>query len=791
MPHHTKFSHNWLNRTDTEGRNVNTWLKQGDSISTFKCTLCKTCDLDCSNQGWAAIVQHMKTKLHLENMPSLKNNSIISIESLKQPTSSTDGVISIPQLKLGNTKRPITFDFQEQVTKAEAVWALTVAQRGYSFNSRDEIGDVFRHMFPDSKIAQEFSMQSRKTSYVLSHGLGSYFHQELVKCLKRSVKFVLCFDEQTNNQDRHATAAILKTAIIDSLKADGLELNQLLMLGRDSPFINLSLENMIDNEMKKIGSGLLKLGGCHLHVAHNGFKAGLFSSDWNIQNKYTIDDYNCVMEKTMLYFANTRWVLLGKVITRVFILWEPLHEYFLVYLPVNQKVQVQNNDRYERIKETLTSYVIKIRLQFVLFLCENIFDRFLTLFQQEAPLIHVLHSELSSLYRLVLLQFLKTDYAGDKVGGCLLDLDFKLNEKQLNNKHIRIGEETRKLLNHLTQQEREKVFEDVKKIYHTTAEYLKKNLPLKNSFLSDVQILHPSYRSVEYSDKIVRIARAVPGLLSEREIDYSRDEWLIYSLDNNIDEKWYIKKKKKDCSGTELIIYHRIDYYWNKVLNIKTANGFAKYPTLSKLIKNILIIPHGNADVERGFSINENLVPENRSKLSCLSINGLRSTYDGVKFIGNGSSHKVPINREIIKSIKMSYSLYKKDIQSKKKVSENSEKENIERQQAVEMCKQALQEEDELLLKQKTLQSELHEATSIIADASARLQLAIKQKDNLEIHRSTILIDGGNTKSKAVNEQLSKVTENLIQIQRKRKNSFGQQQQKRQKTLTEESIILN
>ena len=69
--------------------------------------------------------------------------------------------------------------------------------------------------------------------------------------------------------------------------------------------------------------------------------------------------------------------------------------------------------------------------------------------------------------------------------------------------------------------------------------------------------------------------------------------------------------------------------------------------------------------------------------------------------------------------------------------------------------------------------------------------LAIKQKDNLEIHRSTILIDGGNTESKAVNEQLSKVTENLIQIQTKRKNNFGQQQQKRQKTLTEESIILN
>ncbi|CAF1608548.1 unnamed protein product [Rotaria sp. Silwood1] len=194
-------------------------------------------------------------------------------------------------------------DFQEQVTKAEAVWALTVARRGYSFNSCDEIGDVFRTMFPDSKIAQQFSMQSRKVSYVLSHGLGPYFHAELIKCLKKTEKFVLCFDEQTNNQNRkqldllvkywcyseglvvtryyksillrHATASVLKNVFIDSLKADGLELKQLLMLGHDSPFINLSFENLIDNEMKKIGCGLLKIGGCNLHIAHNGFKTGL------------------------------------------------------------------------------------------------------------------------------------------------------------------------------------------------------------------------------------------------------------------------------------------------------------------------------------------------------------------------------------------------------------------------------------------------------------------------------------------------------------------------------------
>jgi hypothetical protein len=87
----------------------------------------------------------------------------------------------------------------------------------------------------------------------------------------------------------------------------------------------------------------------------------------------------------------------------------------------------------------LTSNVVKIRLHFVLFLCENIFDRFLTWFQQEGPLIHLIHHELSELFKLILVKFLKLDFIGEKSGADLLKLDFKLNEKQLTTKHIRIG----------------------------------------------------------------------------------------------------------------------------------------------------------------------------------------------------------------------------------------------------------------------------------------------------------------------------------------------------------------
>jgi len=71
-----------------------------------------------------------------------------------------------------------------------------------------------------------------------------------------------------------------------------------------------------------------------------------------------------------------------------------------------------------------------------------------------------------------------------------------------------------------------------------------------------------------------------------------------------------------------------------------------------------------------------------------------------------------------------------------------------------------------------------------------RLQVVIKKKDNLDIDWATILIDGGNTKSKTISDQLAKMTEDLMQIQKKRKDVFAQQQ-RRQKATTDSSISVN
>ncbi|CAF5139890.1 unnamed protein product, partial [Rotaria sp. Silwood1] len=107
------------------------------------------------------------------------------------------------------------------------------------------------------------------------------------------------------------------------------------MIGRDNPNVNKTVERLIDEELKKGGGELLKLGSCNIHVVHNAFKAGTTVSCWHIQD-FCIDlwswfcrsparkedfvklgeELNEEVEKSILYFVCTRWVLLGKVVDR-------------------------------------------------------------------------------------------------------------------------------------------------------------------------------------------------------------------------------------------------------------------------------------------------------------------------------------------------------------------------------------------------------------------------------------------------------------------------------------------
>ena len=75
----------------------------------------------------------------------------------------------------------------------------------------------------------------------------------------------------------------------------------------------------------------------------------------------------------------------------------------------------------------------------------------------------------------------------------------------------------------------------------------------------------------------------------------------------------------------------RTDHYWRDILKLKTGSGKDKYPRLGKIVKGVLALPHGNADVERGLSDNKKMLGKDRVKLSSESIIGNRLSKEALK----------------------------------------------------------------------------------------------------------------------------------------------------------------
>ena len=132
------------------------WLRKVEKDTySAECTICsKTFDI--SSIGESALTSYMKGKKHCERATSVcESQSTGSISK-----SSLDSMIVMTS-----------------VAHAEICGALKIVSSKYSKSSSDNIGQLFRVMFPDSKVAESFSFAKIKSRYIITYGLAPYFFQ--------------------------------------------------------------------------------------------------------------------------------------------------------------------------------------------------------------------------------------------------------------------------------------------------------------------------------------------------------------------------------------------------------------------------------------------------------------------------------------------------------------------------------------------------------------------------------------------------------------------------------------
>ena len=227
------FKDEWLQGNDSNGDRLTLYIQ---SIGRYnvKCGWCKK-DICIENMGRSAIMQHAKSNGHKlvadlrkgrkadqvilavegdrteseeEDIP--ENNNIDEEDrnvggetEVETPMQKKRGIkkfflqSSAPAPVVQNDNLPKKASLQDKVTRAEILVSLQGISSNYSYWSMDGLSEIIRRSFNDSKIAEKFTLNHSKASYVVSHGLGPYFHSEIVQDINKAEVFTLGTDSAT------------------------------------------------------------------------------------------------------------------------------------------------------------------------------------------------------------------------------------------------------------------------------------------------------------------------------------------------------------------------------------------------------------------------------------------------------------------------------------------------------------------------------------------------------------------------------------------------------------------
>ena len=156
----------------------------------------------------------------------------------------------------------------------------------------------------------------------------------------------------------------------------------------------------------------------------------------------------------------------------------------------------------------------------------------------------------------------------------------------------------------------------------------------------------------------------------------------------------------------------RLDEFFMRYLS-----DTVRFNNFMLIVKMVLTLSHGQADVERGFSVNDKLLVENMQEQSLISQRIVKHhmLYSGYK------PHNIPISRDLIKIVDNSCSLFKIAFKEKREQSKKNEKnekhDNLNEELSQLNHKKTSLEE---VIKEYKLQSEKYDFEA-------------EQKENLEI----------------------------------------------------------
>ena len=273
----------------------------------------------------------------------------------------------------------------------------------------------------------------------------------------------------------------------------------------------------------------------------------------------------------------------------------------------------------------------------------NDVEPFLSLFQAELPLSVFLYEKLKCIVTLLLERVCRPEVLKQTVRK-LLCLDLGKDSNLLPEPSVKIGFGAEKALKKLKSTLQADVIRNfrksAKRMIIGMIQKIFERSPLKYPLTLRISCLSPTQINAVPNEMLENRCNKLLELLVESDwitppsADRAQNQYRLFINDDEV------LKKKENFD----VVQDRIDEVYLSLME------HSKYPDLEQMVKIVLILSHGNARVESGFSINEQVLETNMKENSLVA---QRIVYGGVK--KEGGVLQVNISKQMITDVKMAW----------------------------------------------------------------------------------------------------------------------------------------
>nr|XP_033322899.1 uncharacterized protein LOC117218532 [Megalopta genalis] len=614
----SEFKEEWLQQPE-----FTLWLKKCEDIHKAKCKFCQK--VITAKRG--SLIDHKKSKGHIQNEESIRDMIIEEADSDVETACN---------------------NYEEMARRAELRLCVDIIEHNRSFNSFNHYADLLKKCFPDSRIVKHVRLSKTKIDAIITNVLNKMVEKKHTEVLSRKF-FSIMVDKSTDLSNdknlcfliRYFDEGMIKTYLLDYMKiSESTAENLFKCLIYSLQKNKLNIKNVVgvcaNNANGMLGkhnsfaSKILATNDeiaiipctCHcIHlVAHNATKclpnesieivhkiSTYFSRSSKRQAMLQDMQKICnIVQKRIIQPTPTRWLALANSVNIILKQWSGLIDFF-----AEAKLS-ENTQLVSYIFNTMNNKFTKPYLQFLNFVLP-IMNQFNVLFQSNDVLIHKLWSESTRLLKYLADLFL-TQKSITTVRD-LKTLDIKNNDNLLPLEEIHTDLESKETLqamretNEASEDEVKQFYKNLQKFYQTAFEGVIARLPFDDKFVDALEFLDPkiTLHMNMHKSQLKHILHKFPSKF---------DSQIVHTEWHQIPSYFEPHEKSE-------IVKLKVCDFWKKISEIKNPINEYRFPNIAKLAELCLTIPHSNAEIERFFSMINDIKTDKRNRLQCQSMKSL------------------------------------------------------------------------------------------------------------------------------------------------------------------------